>query len=434
MKIIQKIQNSPLIKNSIIYVISDGVNKGMNFFILPFLTYYISPEGMGLVTNFNVLVQILTLLGGVTMINILPFIFYKRTKEEIQGYVSNLVFIITGLIILLLALVCCFKTILYNQLQLNVDFQIGSLIYVLAAQIIQLRLILWRLEDAPISFARLSILQTVLNLTFVVILVIWAQMEYQGRIQGMILSNILIAVYCIYDLHKNDYLKLNYNKLYIKEALLFGLPLVPHALSFWLKSGVDKILITKYIGLEENGIYSIAVTIGGLLMMFVTAFSNAYTPHLQKRIDTMERGKEYETKSDIVKQAYQIALAFTILCILAIFIGKFCILFFIDKRYIGATNYIPWIFIGILFQVFYLLVVHYIYIGKKTFILGIITFSISVLQVFMSYFFINRFGTIGAAYTFAIGSFLIFLAIAIYSNKVYPMPWFNFYKKQYDKF
>lgn len=428
MKLIQKIQNSSLVKNSFIYVTTDAINKGINFFILPFLTFYISPAGMGLVTNFNVLVQVLILLGGLTMINILPFIFYKRTKEDIQNYVSNLVLIIIALILLFAIVVIFSESILYSQLQLNIDYQIGSLVYVLAAQIIQLRLILWRLEDAPISFAKLSIIQSILNLSFVITLVIWAGLEYKGRILGMILSNAFVAIYCVYNLYRNDYLKFKYNKLYIKEVLLFGIPLIPHALSFWLKSGVDKILITKYVGLEENGIFSIAVTIGGLLMMFVTAFFNAYTPELLKKIDTTEEKTSKIVKQKIVKQTYLISIGFSVLCILAIFVGNFCIEQFMDKQYISATTYTPWIFIGILFQVFYMFVVNYLFHTGKTFNLGIITFVISILQIILSYFLIEAFGTIGAAYAFTIGSFLNFIAIALYSNKVYPMPWFSFQK------
>lgn len=421
-----KIYKSDILKNSFIYVLADGVNKGMNFLILPFLTYYISPSGMGIVTNFNVLVQILSLLAGITMINVLPFIFYKKTKEEIQGYVSNLIYVILFLSFFFLFLLFLLKKIIYLHLELDFTLQFYTSIYVVSYLVIQINLVLLRLENKPFSFAMFSFLQTLVNVLCTILLVILFHYEYEGRIWGMVLTNILFAVYSLYSLYKLKYINTKYDWQYIKESLLFGIPLIPHAMSFWLKSGADKIFITKFAGLAENGIYSIAMTMCGILVMLVTSFSNAYTPYLQKRIDTVSEDKKEKNKKIIVRQAYWVALGFSVLYILSVIIGNLCIRYFINEKYIDAVYYTPWLFLTVLFQAFYLLVVNYIYNAKKTLGLGIITFSISLLQIILAYFLIKEVGTIGAAYASALGMFLIFIVVWFYSNKVYPMPWFSF--------
>lgn len=73
----------------------------------------------------------------------------------------------------------------------------------------------------------------------------------------------------------------------MRELLHFGIPLLPHSLSFWLKSGMDKVLLTTYCGLTINGLYSMAMSFGAAYSIFFTAFKGAYVPYLQKRLNAM---------------------------------------------------------------------------------------------------------------------------------------------------
>lgn len=50
----KQIFNTPLVKQSVVYVVSDGINRAIPFLLLPFITYYLTPEDYGIITNFNV--------------------------------------------------------------------------------------------------------------------------------------------------------------------------------------------------------------------------------------------------------------------------------------------------------------------------------------------------------------------------------------------
>lgn len=62
---------------------------------------------------------------------------------------------------------------------------------------------------------------------------------------------------------------------------------------------------------------------------------------------------------------------------------------------------------------------------KKTLVLGLITFTGSLIQMVLTYYFVKQWDALGAAYSALVGYVLISIAIFIYSCKVYPMPWFN---------
>ena len=62
-RFIRKISSSSVIRNSFIYVFCDGLNKAIPFLLLPFITHYLTPADYGIVTNYNVLVQLISVLA-----------------------------------------------------------------------------------------------------------------------------------------------------------------------------------------------------------------------------------------------------------------------------------------------------------------------------------------------------------------------------------
>jgi O-antigen/teichoic acid export membrane protein len=77
-------------------------------------------------------------------------------------------------------------------------------------------------------------------------------------------------------------------------------------------------------------------------------------------------------------------------------------------------------------------VVNYIFYAKKTKVLAKITFSVAVFHIALSYVLIGLMGLDyqAIAYSMILSSFLQFVLVWWFSNRVYPMPWFTFYKKE----
>ena len=101
----------------------------------------------------------------------------------------------------------------------------------------------------------------------------------------------------------------------------------------------------------------------------------------------------------------------------------------IDSKYLPAFNYLPVILLANFINTFYSFTIQFIYKAKKTLIMGVITFSGSLVQMLLTYWLVQDFGVMGAVYSLLIGNILITLGIMVYSNKVYPMPWLSFFAK-----
>ncbi|GAB6120619.1 hypothetical protein JCM30204_17680 [Dysgonomonas termitidis] len=218
------------------------------------------------------------------------------------------------------------------------------------------------------------------------------------------------------------------------HALFFALPLVPHALSFWLKSGVDKILLTDMCSLTENGLYSVAMTLGSIVTMVLLAFNNAYAPYLYKKLTYFDDNKNNigmeKDKVKLVKLTYSIVILALVLVFFAYWISWFIIKYVYDISYSDSIKFLPYVMIGQFFYGGYLMFVCYFHHTFRTKLLGTITFLLSMLQIAMSYLFIKWIDSTGVAIASAVVSFLTFFFVAIFAMKIYQLPWLFFINKK----
>lgn len=415
-------------KEAVIYTMTDMIGKGMSFIMLMVISYYLSPSELGIATNFTVLTQFIILLAGLAIVNSLPYFFYEQKHEENVLLVSNLLLLCTVLCLLLGGTILLFHKYIYNYLLLDTGVQCLSIFFVLGSLVSQINLTLLRLENKPKQFAVLQIIQIILHATFVILFVIGFNGGGLGKIFAEVLVFTFIGLLHLYFIIKKGYLIFHANKTYLKKLLRFGIPLLPHSISFWFKNGIDKIFITTYCGLQFNGLYSMAVNICALYTMLTHSFFNAYTPYLQKELSRInnQEGLLMVSKKRIVKHIYQLYFLFFIIGILAIIGARIIINYIIDSKYSLAFQYIPLMILAYFIYTFYSFTIQFIYKAKKTLIMGCITFTGSLIQMLLSYWLIRLYGVMGAVYSLLIGNSLITLGIFIYSNKVYKMPWFSF--------
>lgn len=421
-------KHKSFVGNTLIYILSDGITKALSFLVLPFVSYYLIPEQLGIAANFDVLQSILMLLAGQAIVNALPYFYYGRPRHEIALLVSSLIFIIIAINVFFLGLILLLYGVIREYLQIGLSLQLLTLVSVITTLLLGLNLVLYRLEEKPFVFLKLQLLQSFVYITLLILLVVCLRKEALGKIYSTVLSCSIVCVVHIYLLYKRGYIVWKINKKSLEELLRFGIPLLPHSLSFWIKSGMDKILLTVYCGLSVNGLYSMAMSFGAMYSIFRTAFDNAYTPYLQKRISRMTSDNEAFEKKELVKISYKISLIFFSLFFIILFVCWVLIQYILDEKYRNSFQFIPWILLSMTIYSFYNLVVQFPYTMKKTFGLGVITFSGSIIQLLLSFVLIRTLGVDGIKYSLVIGSLIIMFGVWWYSNRVYPLPWFYFSK------
>lgn len=420
----------PLFRSSLVYTICDAANKAVPFFILPLLSYYLLPSDYGLVANFGVLTGIISLLLMVSIDGAISVNYYKLSRKKLKDYVFSALMICFFSFIVLVVISLISHKWIYNLINIPLEYQLVCLLMCILNVFTTINLTLWRLEEKPLYFGIYEITNTLLNVSLSIIFVVILKWSWQGRISAMLLTSILYGGLSIYLLYKRNYISIKFRKNLFLDALYFGLPLVPHLLSFWLRSGVDRALITKFWGVGEVGLYSTGFLFGTLISFVVGAFNNAFSPYLYKLLSDKNSTTLKINKLKLVKMTYIIIIGLIISGIIFMIISKFILKYFFDILYANAEIYIYWAIVSQVIQGFYILFVNYIFFARKTKQLAYITFSCAIVHVILSYFFIQHFGPIGAAYCSVLVAIINFFMVAYLSVTVYKMPW-NIFKQTF---
>ena len=422
-----KIQN-PLIQRMVVYASSDGISKAMPFLVFPIVAHYLTQEEFGLVANFSVLAAVIGPFVGMSTNSLLSVDFFRKSKEELPHFYANLIYTNLILFILIFFIVLLSNRYIESWTEYSLSWQILAMITVFFSPFTTLFTTRLQLEGKAKRFGQFQIFSSSIGAILTYLFVAIFLWSWKGRIYSLVFSSVIpgiIAMVYTFKFIGRKFPKLDVD--IIKTSLLFGFPLLPHNLSFWLKSGFEKILVTNTQGLAENGIMSFAQTLSFIFVLITTAFFGAYSPYLFKKLSCMKESDTH-TKVGLVKTSYFFLITYMIILIIGYFIIRVGVYFYFEK-YILSLNYLIY-FLGFnFFNASYAIFSGYLFYSKNTKFLGIITISTAFMQVGISIFFVNKFGGIGTAYSTLIVSIITAVVVAIYSNKKYPMPWLYFIKK-----
>lgn len=250
-----------------------------------------------------------------------------------------------------------------------------------------------------------------------VILVITMQDRFCGRVIGYITPTVIIGLLIVlYYVNKGK--KINFK--YWKYALQISLPYIPHLLSMYLLSNMDRIMIKEICGSEYVALYSLAYTCGMLITIFVTSINNAYSPWLADMLST----SKYEV---IKKVSVPYVAIFSFLAVGAVLVTPEILFILGGESYMEAKYVMPPVAAGCLIQFVYCMYVNIEQYEKKTVGMAFASIMAAGLNFILNYIFISKYGYVAAAYT-TYASYLFLLVmhmlfvkkigmIHIYDNK-----------------
>lgn len=385
------------------------------------MTRYLTPTDYGIVATFNVLLAVMIVFVGLSMNGAINVNFFKLNKYELKEYIGNVFSILFSSFVLVFIIVYILKLYFSFSLKFPENWLLYIVVVALFQSIFVITLGLWRVEQKSLPYGLFQISRTILNVSLSVVFVVLLSWGWQGRILGAIITSVIFGLLSIFVLYKREYINFSFNKKYIKDALFFGIPLIPHALGGWIITGIDRIFINSMVGVAATGLYSVGYSVGMIIGLLAHSFNLAWSAFLFEKL----KENNYYTKVKIVKFTYLYDAGIIVLALTLSFIAPYFFKFFISKNFYFAYKYVLWIALGYAFQGMYFMVVNYIFYVKKTYILAWVTFISAGINILLNYFFIKANGAIGAAQATTITFFIQFIMVWILSAKVYKMPWRN---------
>jgi len=412
---------SSFVKNSSVYVFSSIISAAIPFMLLPVFTRYLTPNEYGQIAMFSLLTTALAAVVGLSVIGAANRRFFDEdvTKLQLARFNGNCFIILlfsTSFALLMLAVIDQWLT---NYLGIPLTWLYLAVLSVFMNFILRMRLGQWQIRGKAKAYAILQISNAFIVLVFSLLLVVLYHIGPNGRVYGIVITSILVGFIAYFTLSKDELIVFKYNSVDIKNALSFGVPLIPHVLGGVLLLSIDRLLINKELGLQMTGIYMVAINLGSALNLIFNSINKAYTPWLFAELNKNDEIK----KIIIVKNTYLYFVFLIVMSLLSFFIAPPLIKLIVGEKFHQAADVLPIIVTGQVFRGMYFMVTNYIFYIKKTKYLSYVTISSGGINIALLLLLIPEYGLYGAAFATLIANVCQFLCTWIVSAKSYKMPW-----------
>lgn len=414
--------SSKLATQSITYTFFNVLSRSVPFLLIPFLTTHLSTEDYGLITMFLVVVGAVSSIVGVNTVSAIDRSYFNEKITKFNEYIGNCFLILGVSTVTALLIFFLFEFWLIEYTKIPVAYLYLAILVAVFQFVVKTLLSVWRVTYKAVNYGVYQVLLSITDLSLTVGLIYFYNQAWEGRILGRLIAYLLFGLIAFFILLKKYDVSFKINKDYIRNALSFGAPLIPHVLGGMALTMTDRIFISNMVGLDATGIYALAYQIGTVLLILITSFNTAYVPWLYASLSKNEEG----VKNKIVKFTYSYFGLLVLVTLFLILAANFFLEYLVGEEFLGSQKYLVWAFMGFAFNGMYLMVTNFIFYSQKTHYLAIITFSSIFINLPLNYFLILRNGALGAAQATTILNFLLFCTTWYLSGKVYKMPWFSF--------
>lgn len=418
------IWRSHLLRTAGIYTTANAINAAVPFFLLPVFTRYMGPADYGLVAMFQVLVLLTGPFIGLNLQSAIGRQYVDRDRIDLPRYIANCLalFVASGAAVALGFWVFA-KPVSY--LATFPSQWLWAVFAYAAGQFpIQVRLTLWQMGGRVYSYVSFQMLQMVANVGLSLLLVVGLRQGWQGALRAQSCAFGAFGCVALLLLWRGKWIALGFDGGYMRHALRYGLPLIPHMIGGWLITMTDRLMIAHMIGLGEAGLYAVGYQIGMILSLMQNSFNQAWVPWLfenLKRSDGSPSGEQLKRKIVQFTYAYDAVMLIAVLLLAAL--APTFLRHFVGPAFTSAGKFVFWIALGYGFNGMYKMVTNYIFYAHKTSILATVTLSTAVFNAAVCYAMLRWHGSIGAAQATALAFLLSFLGTWVLAARVYRMPW-----------
>lgn len=394
-----------LLKNSMVFAIGNLGSKLISFLLVPFYTYVLTRSQFGTVdlisTGVNMLLPIISL-----SIFDAVFRFTLDKKEDKNVILSN------GITI---SIVGCLFALLFIPFFTFLNIPIPVYIYVLLVSSAFSSLLsnFSRAINQIKTFAFAGILGTIVTALGNILLLWYFKFGIQGYILSLILANISMILFLGYRIKVFDRFRIKYiNKNILKRMIIYSLPLIPNAFSWWVNSSADRYFILAFVGTGANGLYAVANKIPSLLNILNQIFFQSWQMSAVEEYDSNDASKFYSETFNYYL-TFQFIGAAALLIIL-----KPLMQIIVAPSYFISWEYIPFLLLSVVYSSLSGFLGTTYTAAKRTSGIMVTTFIGAVINIIFGFCFVPLFGVQGASIAGLI-SFGTVLVIRLHDTKVF---------------
>lgn len=379
-------------RTALFNILSTVVVAGINFFTIPIFTRMLSSEGYGIVNVYTAWVQICTVFVGLKADGSVGSAKANLDEGEQDSY--HLSALVLGLLSfgIIMFLLLAGMSAVSSWLDMEPLLVIAMALQSLGSFIVSffsMRFIFRKQAQRNFLISVGVCVATTLTSLMLIIFVFTGEDGYRGRVLGLSLPYLLIGIVLLVWLFVRACGEIKI--CYWKFCLSLTLPLIFHGLSQIALAQIGRISIQRFDGYAAAGVYSIAVTVVGVLNAIYTALNNAFVPFMYDDL----AGKTGEPLKQHHFRNYM--FLFTLGCCAFSFMAPEVLKILSTEEYWGAVPLLPPLVIGQYCVFLYSFPVNFEFYSMRTRSVAVGTALAALLDLALSVALVPVLGMIGAA-------------------------------------
>lgn len=402
--------NGFLFKSAIIYTIGSFLTAGLAFLTTPIFTRMLTVEEYGIVAVFNTWVNIMIILVGLETSSTISIANIKFQKKKLNEYLSSILLLSTLSFFIIFVIILVFRSWIIELMDISFILLVILLFQSFFGYIQQFYNTYLIQTKNPKASLILSVSFSLISTLLAIIMVIsFKENKYLGQIIGKAIVVVIYGVLTYFIIIKKS--KPKFNKEYWSFCLPLSIPIIFHLLSATVLSQADRIMIQKYVGIEETGIYSFAYIIATVLSILWQASNKAWVPWYLEQTKLGNRRV-------INNYAKEYMVFFSCATLGLMLIAPEITQILGPASYQGGVRVTIIVMFGIYFNFLYSFLSNYEFYKEKTKWIAIGTVLSALVNFVLNIVFIPLWGSMGAAITTLISYIMLFIFHSIIATRM----------------
>ena len=376
-----KVLGNKTVLNGSLFSIFSFFSQGIGFLLLILLAEYIAPAEYGRLSMFNTAVTFLGYFIAMSTQGFLAISYFKRGADNFKKDFSAIVTIALIAFATLSTLGMLFHRQLSQLLNLPVSFLFVAIGIAFFHLFFDMRLNYLRVQEKVTNYGIWSCSFAIISFALSLFLVIGKRLDWEGRVYANLICSLgfgLLAIYCFFSEHM---FTRKIDRSTLKMILYWGIPLIPHLASVWIKQGGDRMIINETHSLSDVGLFSFALNLTSIIIMIGSAFNATNSVSIYQTLSSKLPATEIKRK--LKKQTRDIAFIYIAAYLLIVFCAS-TLIPIVLPRYAQSIPYFLILSLQGLGQCFYFLYSNYMFYYHRNKQLMMVTFATSVLHLLLS--------------------------------------------------
>ncbi|CAH6817354.1 putative Polysacc_synt_C domain-containing protein [Vibrio chagasii] len=343
--------------------------------------------------------------------------YFETNNLEIKAYIGS------AIIILILSFLFFFTLMFFLDENVSVLFNIpDEWLYVAICCsffnfFILIRLGMWQVKESAIKYGVAQLFRTLINFGVSLFFLYIVFKGVDSRVIGIASSTIILAIFSYRSLIKDNLLSYRrVTRSKVIEILNFGAPIVPHVVFNLVLNSVDRVVINKFLGIADVGLYMLAVQLGLIISVFFTSLNKAFLPILFSNLTSGNKR--------FVNLLYFGLMSLIIISMLVSwFLSPYMVTLFANEKYYAAKEFIVYIFFGQIFSAASLFISNLFLFCKKTKYLSYSSIISGLINIGLLVLLVRLYGIHGAAIAFMSSKLIQMLINLYFFNREKSINW-----------